>query len=176
MRLIAVVLGAPTLMRRTELAEGLFAEGFSDYALMPVPWQQVVPATVAVYGGTARAVSLETAAPVAVLLRRGTRAALSISEAITARPLAPFARAQAIGTLTVALDGHPLVETPLLAAAQVDRASLFGTRVGLRAVHGGTRVPPRANDLPRHVRPGGVAASADRLLTSADPPREFTVQ
>ncbi len=130
MRLIAVVLGAPTLMRRTDLAEGLFAEGFSQYALMPVPWQQVVPTTVTVYGGTAPDVSLETAAPVAVLLHRNTREALSIAEAITARPFAPFARAQAMGTLTVALNGHPLVETPLLAAGPVERASLFGRAWG----------------------------------------------
>ena len=130
MRLIAVVLGAPTLMRRTELAEGLFGEGFSQYALMPVPWQQVVPTTVAVYGGSAPDVSLETAAPVAVLLHRHAGEALSIAESITAKPFAPFARAQPVGMLTVALNGHPLVETPLLAADPVARASVFGRAWG----------------------------------------------
>jgi D-alanyl-D-alanine carboxypeptidase (penicillin-binding protein 5/6) len=130
MRLIAVVLGAPTLMRRTDLAEGLFADGFSQYSLKPVPWQQSVPASVAVYGGSAPAVALETAAPVSVLLRRNSRPTLSIAEAITARPFAPLARAQTLGTLTVDLNGHSLVKTPLLAADGVERASPLGQAWG----------------------------------------------
>lgn len=126
MRLLAVVMGAPTLRRRTDLAEGLFAQGFGRYALVPVPWQRVVPASLRVYGGTAGEVSLEAAGPVAVLVGRGSRPSLVIAEAITARPFAPVARTQQLGVLTVSADGRALVTTPLLAAQPVGRAGLFG--------------------------------------------------
>ncbi|HLJ60370.1 MAG TPA: D-alanyl-D-alanine carboxypeptidase family protein [bacterium] len=126
MRLLAVVMGAPTLRRRTDLAEGLFAQGFGRYALVPVPWQRVVPASLRVYGGTTGEVSLETSGPVAVLVGRDTRPSLVIAEAITARPFAPVARAQQVGVLTVSVDGRALAATPLLAAQPVARAGLFG--------------------------------------------------
>jgi len=124
MRLIAVVMGARTLRQRTDTAEGLFATGFARYALARVPWQQIVPATVRVYGGTSGDVALETAAPVTVLVRRGARPSLQVSEAITARPFAPLAQAQQVGELTVSLDGRPLAAVPLLAAQAVGRAGV----------------------------------------------------
>ena len=130
MRLVAVVVGAPTLQRRTELTEGLFGEGFSQYALVPVPWHQYVPASVAVYGGSAPSVGLETAAPVSVLLRRNTHPTLTIAEVIAAPPLAPLARAQTVGTLTVDLNGHRVAEAPLLAATPVERAPLLARAWG----------------------------------------------
>jgi serine-type D-Ala-D-Ala carboxypeptidase (penicillin-binding protein 5/6) len=126
MRLLAVVMGAPTLRRRTDLAEGLLAQGFGRYALVSVPWQRVVPASLRVYGGTAGEVSLETPGPVAVLVGRGSRPSLAIAEAITVRPFAPVARAQQVGVLTVSADGRALVTTALLAAQPVGRAGLFG--------------------------------------------------
>ncbi|HXX37083.1 MAG TPA: D-alanyl-D-alanine carboxypeptidase family protein, partial [bacterium] len=77
MRLVAVVMDAPTVGRRTDLAEGLFAQGFSRYARVPVPWERIVPASFRVYGGTVGDVPLETPGPVAVVVERGTRPSLS---------------------------------------------------------------------------------------------------
>ena len=147
MRLVAVVMGAPTLQRRTDLAEGLFAQGFGRYALVPVPWQRVVPASLRVYGGTVGEVPLETTGPVAVLVGRGSRPSLMIAEAITARPFAPVARAQQVGVLTVSADGRALATTPLIAAQPVGRAGLFGRLWGfIRYEVGGLfrRHPARA--------------------------------
>jgi D-alanyl-D-alanine carboxypeptidase (penicillin-binding protein 5/6) len=126
MRLLAVVMSAPTLRRRTDLAEGMFAQGFGRYALVSVPWQRVVPASLRVYGGTSADVSLETAAPIAVLLGRGSNPSLAVAETITARPFAPVARAQQVGVLTVSADGRALVTAPLIAAQPVGRAGLLG--------------------------------------------------
>lgn len=131
MRLVAVVMGAPTLRRRTELAEGMLEDGFSRYVLTPVPWQRIVPAALGVYGGTAGRLPLETAGPVRLLTTRDDRAVLEVAEAITVRPLAPFYRGQRVGLLTIRRDGQVVATAPLLAAQAVGRAGIVGRLWGL---------------------------------------------
>ncbi len=131
MRLIAVVMGAPTLGRRTALVEGLLNTGFTHYALAPVPWQRIVPAALRVYGGSAGLLPLETVRPVAVLAERDTHPVLEISEQITVRPLAPLQRGQQVGLLTVRREGHVVATAPLVAAAAVHRGGLVGRLWGL---------------------------------------------
>jgi D-alanyl-D-alanine carboxypeptidase (penicillin-binding protein 5/6) len=126
MRLIAVVLGAPTLRRRTDLAEGLLHGGFARYALVQVPWQQVVPASLRVYEGATGRLPLATPEPIAVLTGRDVRPAFEVTEQITARPVAPFARGQRVGTLTVRQGGRVVVTAPLVAAQDVPRAGIAG--------------------------------------------------
>jgi D-alanyl-D-alanine carboxypeptidase (penicillin-binding protein 5/6) len=131
MRLVAVVMGAPTLRRRTDLAEGMLEGGFSRYMLAPVPWQRIVPAALGVYGGTAGRLPLETARPVRLLTTRDDRAVLEVAEAITVRPLAPFRRGQQVGLLTIRRDGQVVTTAPLLAAKAVGRAGIVGRLWGL---------------------------------------------
>jgi len=153
MRLIAVVLGAPTLRRRTELAEGLFATGFSHYALVPVPWQTLVPATLPVYGGRLGALPLEAARPVEVLVPRGTHPTFEVVEEIAVRPFAPFRRGQQVGTLVLRRDGRTVTAVPIVAGATVERSGLLGRAWGAlryaagalihrRAARSGTYTPP----------------------------------
>jgi serine-type D-Ala-D-Ala carboxypeptidase (penicillin-binding protein 5/6) len=125
LRLIAVVLGSPTLRHRTDLAEGMFAQGFSHYAVVAVPWATVVPPSFRVYGGTAHSVALQPARPVTVLVPRGSRGDFEVMERITAKPFAPIARGQEIGTLTVRRNGQVVETVPLLAARPVPRAGLL---------------------------------------------------
>jgi D-alanyl-D-alanine carboxypeptidase (penicillin-binding protein 5/6) len=126
MRLIAVVMGAPTLQRRTALAEGLLRAGFVRYALTPVPWQTTVPAAIRIYGGATGRLRLETTHPVAVLTSRDAHLALDVSEEITVRPFAPFRRGEEVGRLSVSRDGRVISTTPLLAASAVERTGMLG--------------------------------------------------
>jgi D-alanyl-D-alanine carboxypeptidase (penicillin-binding protein 5/6) len=130
MRLISVVLGAPTLRRRTDLAEGMLTSGFSHYVLLAVPWKTILPAALTVYGGTSRILPLETAHPLTVLSQRGTRLPLQVVEQINARPFAPFQRGQQIGLLTIRRDGRVLVEDPVVAGTTIHRAGLLGRAWG----------------------------------------------
>lgn len=125
LRLIAVVLGSPTLRHRTDLAEGMFAAGFSHYAVVAVPWATVVPPTLRIYGGTAANVSLQPARPVTVLVPRGSRGDFEVTEHITVKPFAPIARGQEVGMLTVRRNGQVVESVPLLATRQVQRAGLL---------------------------------------------------
>ncbi len=126
MRLIAAVMGAPTLRRRTALTEGLLRSGFAQYTLAPVPWQKIVPASLRIYGGTASQVPLEPAHPVTVLTARDSHPVLDVFEEITARPFAPVHRGEQVGRLTVSRDGHVISTTPLVAASAVASAGMLG--------------------------------------------------
>jgi serine-type D-Ala-D-Ala carboxypeptidase (penicillin-binding protein 5/6) len=119
MRLVAVVLGAPTLQQRTAAAERLLDTGFARYGLVAIPWQRVVPSALPVYGGTAAQLPLDTAGPVRVLLPRDARPALVVSERITVSPFAPFSRGQRVGLLTVSREENVVLTMPLFAAATV---------------------------------------------------------
>jgi len=125
LRLIAVVLGSPTLRHRTDLAEGMFAAGFAHYAVVAVPWGTVVPSSFRVYGGTAANVPLQPARPVTLLVPRGSRGDFEVTEQITAKPFAPILRGQEVGTLTVRRNGEVVESVPLLAGRPVERGGLL---------------------------------------------------
>jgi len=131
MRLIAVVMGARTLQRRTAVVEELLNLGFARYVLVAVPWQQVVPAGLPVYGGTARLLPLETPKPIGVLLSRDDHAPLTVSEEVRVAPVAPFQRGQQVGTLTVRNQTAVLVAAPLLASSTINRAWVLGRVWGM---------------------------------------------
>jgi len=125
LRLIAVVLGSPTLRHRTDLAEGMFAAGFARYSVVAVPWGTVVPSSFRVYGGTAASAPVQPARPVTVLVPRGSRGDFEVTEHITAKPFAPILRGQEVGTLTVRRNGEVVETVPLLAARSVERGGLL---------------------------------------------------
>jgi D-alanyl-D-alanine carboxypeptidase (penicillin-binding protein 5/6) len=125
-RLIAVVLGAPTVPRRSALAQGMFATGFAHYTVVTVPWQTIVPASLRVYGGNMHAVPLQPARSVTVLVPRGSRGDFELTEQITTRPFAPLGRGQPVGMLTVRRNGQVVQTIPLLAGAAVAQSGLLG--------------------------------------------------
>ncbi|HKX18532.1 MAG TPA: D-alanyl-D-alanine carboxypeptidase family protein [bacterium] len=131
LRLVVVVLGAASVPKRTALAEGMLAAGFAHYTVVAVPWQTVVPAALRVYGGSMHSVPLQTARSVTVLVPRGSRGQFEVTEEITARPFAPIARGQDVGTLTVRRNGQVVQTIPLVASAAVDRAGLVGRLWGV---------------------------------------------
>ncbi|MHB8732313.1 MAG: D-alanyl-D-alanine carboxypeptidase family protein [bacterium] len=126
LRLIAVVLGAPTVPRRTALVEGMLTTGFAHYTVVAVPWQTVVPASLRIYGGSLHAVPLQSARPVTALVPRGSRGDFEVTEQITARPFAPVGRGQQVGMLTLRRNGQVVQTVPLLAASAVERTGFLG--------------------------------------------------
>ena len=131
LRVIAVVMGAHRLQQRTGIAERLLNEGFSRFMLVEIPWQRIVPAALTIYGGAARTLGLETPSVIRVLLPRDDHAPLTIEEELTTAPLAPFRKGQSVGTLTVRNSSAVLLTSPLVASADVGRASLLARSWGL---------------------------------------------
>jgi D-alanyl-D-alanine carboxypeptidase (penicillin-binding protein 5/6) len=155
LRLIAVVMGAHKLQQRTGIAERLLNQGFSRYMLVDVPWKRIVPSAVRVYGGIVGSLGLDTPGAMRVLISKDDHAPLTISEEVTAAPIAPFHKGQPVGTLTVRNSSAVLVTSPLLASTDVGRASLLARswsmlryRIGglvrhRQAAWSGTFLPPQ---------------------------------
>ncbi len=131
LRLIAVVMGAHKLQQRTGIAERLLNQGFTRYMLVDVPWQRVVPSTVTVYGGIAGTLGLETPRAIRVLIPRDDQAPLTISEEVSTAPIAPFRKGQPVGTLTVRNSSAVLATSPLVASADIGRASVLARSWGM---------------------------------------------
>jgi D-alanyl-D-alanine carboxypeptidase (penicillin-binding protein 5/6) len=131
LRVIAVVMGAHKLQERTGVAEQLLNLGFARYVLVTVPWQQIVPSAVTVYGGSTGRLTLETPRAVEVLLPRDQHAPLTIAEEISVPPVAPFRKGQSVGTLTIRTPTGVLTTSPLLASSNVDRARVFARIWGM---------------------------------------------
>lgn len=131
LRFIAVVMGAHTLQLRTAGAEGLLNVGFARYEVVAVPWRQLVPNAIKVYGGTGGRLPLETPHAIKVLVSRAEHTPLTVSEEISVRPIAPFQQGQQIGTLTIRSNATVLAISPVVAAAAVGRAGLVTRLWGL---------------------------------------------
>jgi serine-type D-Ala-D-Ala carboxypeptidase (penicillin-binding protein 5/6) len=131
LRLIAVVMGAHKLQQRTGIAERLLNQGFSRYMLVDVPWQRIVPSAVRVYGGSAGSLGLETPRAMRVLITKADHAPLTISEEVTAAPIAPFHKGQPVGTLTIRNSSAVLATSPLLASADIGPASVLARSWGV---------------------------------------------
>ncbi len=125
LRLIAVVMGAHKLQQRTGIAERLLNLGFARYVLVQVPWQQIVPSVLPLYGGTTGRLPIETPHTIEVLLPRDDHTPLTISEEMSVAPVAPVRKGQPVGTLTVRTSSAVLVTSPLVATTDVGRARMI---------------------------------------------------
>jgi D-alanyl-D-alanine carboxypeptidase (penicillin-binding protein 5/6) len=155
LRFIAVVMGAHKLQERTGKTEQLLNQGFARYVLVAVPWRQIVPSAVTVYGGSTGQLTFETPRAVEVLLPRDERAPLTVSEEVSVAPVAPFRKGQSVGTLTIRTPKAVLATSPLVASSNVERARLFARLWGMlrykiggalhhrKAVWTGTFSPPQ---------------------------------
>jgi D-alanyl-D-alanine carboxypeptidase (penicillin-binding protein 5/6) len=131
LRFIAVVMGAHKLQERTGLAEQMLNLGFARYAIVAIPWQQIVPSVLGVYGGSTGQLRLETPRPLDILLPKDDRSPLTVSEEVSVAPVAPFRKGQQVGTLTIRTPTAVLATSPLVAATNLDRARMFGRIWGL---------------------------------------------
>jgi D-alanyl-D-alanine carboxypeptidase (penicillin-binding protein 5/6) len=131
LRFIAVVMGAHKLQERTALAEQMLNLGFARYALVTIPWQQIVPSVLGVYGGSAGQLKLETPRPLDILLAKDDRSPLTVSEEVSVAPVAPFRKGQQVGTLTIRTPSAVLATSPLVAATNLERARMFARIWGM---------------------------------------------
>jgi D-alanyl-D-alanine carboxypeptidase (penicillin-binding protein 5/6) len=124
LRFIAVVMGAHKLQERTGIAEQMLNLGFAKYALVTIPWKQIVPSVLSVYGGSAGQLGLETPRPLDLLLPKDDRTPLTISEEVSVAPVAPFRKGQQVGTLTIRTPTAVLATSPLVAATNLGQARM----------------------------------------------------
>ncbi len=125
MRLIAVVMGTKSEKARAQESQKLLAYGFRYYQTRKVYPAGEVLSTNRVWGGVEDSVNLTVADAVALTIPRGAGEDLKAEIKIPDVIKAPLQAGQALGSLTISLDGEVLYDKPLTVQQDVPEASFF---------------------------------------------------
>lgn len=125
-RLLAVVLGAASDGVRTTEAQKLLNYGFQAFDLVQLYASGTPVSSLRVWKGESNAVAAGFAEDRRVTLPKGKAEKLALSMTATEPLVAPVAKGQRVGTVTVSFDGAPMAEFPLVALDDVPAASMLG--------------------------------------------------
>jgi len=126
MRLISVVMGASSERSRASETQKLLTYGFRFYETVSLYKAQDNLRKVRVWGGLHESIQLGIEEDLAITIPRGQRDQLTASIQVDPIVRAPLTRGQALGTLTLTLEGEILSETRVLALNDVAEAGFFG--------------------------------------------------
>lgn len=127
MRLISVVLGAPTDAIRFRDSEKLLTWGFRFFETVTPVQGNTTFTTQRVWYGAQSEARLGVADDVALTVPKGQMRNLKASFTLTSPHLqAPLAKNQAVGTVDFQLDGKVIAQRPLVVLDEVPEAGLFG--------------------------------------------------
>ncbi len=120
MRLVAVVLGAPTGKERFRIAAQMLDYGFASYRLYPVakagaPMREPVR----VEGGREESVGLLLGRGLTLLVKKGAEADVTLSAELPERVSAPVGAGDVIGWVSVLQNGAETARLPVIAAQSV---------------------------------------------------------
>ena len=118
MRLIAVVLGAPSGAERFDLAKEMFDYGFANYRLYPVAQRGTkIKGTLPVEGGRPDRISLILDGDLTLLVTKGGEQDVVLAPELPERVEAPVELGDLIGYVRVEQDGRILAKLPVVAAS-----------------------------------------------------------
>ena len=126
MRLISVVLGANSDNARTAESQKLLNYGFQFYETYRLYQKGQTVATLPVYKGSENSVKTGFTHDVFLSLPKGYYAHAKVTLTSRQPLLAPLIPGQAVGTVTVNVEGKPIVTLPLQSLENVNVAGLFG--------------------------------------------------
>ena len=125
MRLIAVVLGAPSGSERFDTAAAMFDYGFANYRLYPVAKRGTrVKGTLPVDGGRPDSISLALDGNLTLLIGKGDEADIHLVPELPERVNAPVELGQEIGQVRVEQNGRTLARLPVVAASTSEISGL----------------------------------------------------
>ncbi|HEX4896645.1 MAG TPA: D-alanyl-D-alanine carboxypeptidase family protein [Solimonas sp.] len=122
-RLIAVVMGTAGMRERAQAAKALLDYGFRFFETTQLFGPQRPVQNTRVWKGSVSELPVGTLEPVAFSLPRGAGASLRSQVQLDPLLVAPIARGQAVGTLTVSVEGKTLRTLPLVALQDVPAGS-----------------------------------------------------
>ena len=118
MRLITVVLGAPSGSERFDLAAKMFDYGFANYRLYPVAQRGTkIKGTLPVEGGRPDGVSLILDGDLTLLVTKGSEQDVALVPELPERVEAPVELGDLIGYVRVEQGGRMLAKLPVVAAS-----------------------------------------------------------
>lgn len=130
MRLISVVLGAPSGSERFDVAKEMFDYGFANYRLYPVAQRGTpVRGRLPVVSGDADSVSLELDGDLTLLVLKGTEQDIQLTPSLPESVEAPVVMGDRVGSVNVIVEGKNVASIPIVASETVDAK---GFKHGLR--------------------------------------------
>jgi D-alanyl-D-alanine carboxypeptidase (penicillin-binding protein 5/6) len=129
LRLIAVVMGTPSIKAREDASSALLNYGFSFYESKSLLSKGQVLGKTRVWKGGVDEVSLAVARDITITVPRGRAAQVQTQLQIPPSVIAPIAPNAAIGSVAVTLDGKVLQTEPLHAQTEVVEAGFFGRMI-----------------------------------------------
>lgn len=122
-RLISVVMGTSGEKARAAASLALLNYGFRFFETVPAVTANAPVATIRAWKGTETQLPLGVLSDVAVAVPHGGKARLTLTPQVDGPVYAPVAAGQALGTLTISLDGEVLKTEPLVALAALPEGS-----------------------------------------------------
>lgn len=124
MRVIAVIMGAPTPKERNKQITQMLDYAFSQYMTHKVYEKDVTLGEVKISKGNVGKVDAVTAEPVSLLTKKGEAVEDTTEKIELMKDLkAPIKKGDKVGSLIIEKDGKVLVETDLIAGDNVDEAT-----------------------------------------------------
>jgi len=125
MRLVSVIMGAPTRQDRRTESDKLLEYGFFNFRTGPVVSEDDQVTTARVFRGVADFVGVGPARDLVVTVRKDEFEGLAVETDIDQFLSAPITPGDRVGTITVLKGEEVLVSGELVAQAEVARAGLF---------------------------------------------------
>lgn len=120
MRLVAVVLGAPTGQTRFDEARSMLEYGFASYQRTDIARKgDLLGQSLPVRGGSAESVELMLGSGLSMLLKNGQAAKLSMELQLPEEVHAPVTQGDVLGVVQVLLDGRIIARLNCVAASDV---------------------------------------------------------
>ncbi|WP_408740267.1 D-alanyl-D-alanine carboxypeptidase family protein [Acetobacter sp. AN02] len=135
-RVVMAINGMASSNERAHEGERLMAWAFANFESVPLLKKGQVLEQVPVWNGTARTVPGTPAQDLTLTLPRGWQSKVHFSVDYNQPVPAPVAAGQAVGQITIALDGGQNIPVPLVAGNAVPKLG-FGGRIGRRLGLGG---------------------------------------
>lgn len=124
-RLIAVVMGTDSEKIRADACLALLTYGFRFYEQVPAVAASTPVTTIRAWKGAEEMLALGVSAPLMVSVPHGGRERLEIKSDVHEPVYAPVSQGQALGTVTVSLDGKVLRKEPLVALSALPEGGLW---------------------------------------------------
>jgi D-alanyl-D-alanine carboxypeptidase (penicillin-binding protein 5/6) len=126
LRLISVVLKAPTSKVRFDETKQLLNWGFSTYAAAAVVEDDTIIAELAVQNGVVPNVSVVPASDLNVLVERGKDQDFEVQTNMVENVKAPVSKGEKLGYIVAFQDGEEVARVDLIARTDVQKLSLIG--------------------------------------------------
>lgn len=124
-RLITVVMGTASPSVRTQASRALLEYGYRFFDTAQLLGPERPAATVRAWRGAIENLRVGTLQPLAISLPRDATNRVQIRHELSQAPVAPLARGQTLGTVSVQLDGEVLKTAPLVALDDIPAGSLW---------------------------------------------------